>query len=167
MFNPQMRLVVQTVDKCTVMKDNTMVTRIGKGLVFYIGIDKQDSESTISKTVNWIIEFCKKYSRNSSITNKVSFISNNSTIDNNLNNEDTLPNILLLSQFTLFATYKKKNPSFHNAMGNETAFEIFKDMIKIIKHKLSSYNVQSGLFGEELEIIYGSSNLRTLYHELV
>ena len=178
-----MRLVIQKVDKCTVLKNKIKVTNIQNGFVFYIGVDKRDTEDTILKGVQFIIEFVENEFEDEKIINELEdenfeneFVYKNSIsniIKPNLHTPNLQklnlkkPNILLLSQFTLFATYKKKNPSFHTAMENKKAFKIFNEMTELIKQKLYKFNVQKGLFGEELEICYVSSDLKTFYYEIL
>lgn len=205
-----MRLVIQKVDKCTVLKNKIKVTNIQNGFVFYIGVDKRDTEDTILKGVQFIIEFVENEFEDEKIINELEdenfeneFVEDKSeninscfnksnlqykdTIKNNSQYKNSIsniirpnlqklnlqklnlqkPNILLLSQFTLFATYKKKNPSFHTAMENKKAFKIFNEMTELIKQKLYKFNVQKGLFGEELEICYVSSDLKTFYYEIL
>ncbi|KAL6121148.1 hypothetical protein NUSPORA_01977 [Nucleospora cyclopteri] len=59
-------------------------------------------------------------------------------------------NILLLSQFTLMASFKKNKPNFSKAAKTEIAKEIYYKIVEEVKEK-SNYKVLNGQF-------------KTLYH---
>ena len=87
-----MRVVIQRVKKASVSIDNKLFSSIGAGLLVLLGIEENDDENDIewltSKIVNLRIFSDAEDKMNKSII-------------------DTSGDILLISQFTLFASTKK------------------------------------------------------------
>ena len=99
----------QRVEECEVRKDNDeFVSKIEKGIVIYVGIEKKDEES-----VDILVEKGKKF------------------IKNNFKAE----NLMLLSQFTLMGEFRGKKPSFHKAGDNKKAEEVFYKLKEVLNAK--------------------------------
>lgn len=129
-----MRLTIQHVENCQVEHNNKIISEIKKGCAIYIGIETCDTLINITDCIKWLIQYI------------------------NHREED----ILLLSQFTLFASFKGKKPDFHRAMKNQQALEAFNQIVEEVKRN-SKFNIKSGIFGEYLNINYCSSDLQTFY----
>lgn len=131
-----MKVVLQRSKNSSVSVDNKIVGSINMGLVVFLGVGKNDTEADIDYLVNKIINL-RIFEDDEGKMNK-------SLID--VDGE-----ILLVSQFTLFAETKKgRRPSFINAGAPEKAilfYEIFKE--KLIHHGIST---KTGIFQAEMEV---------------
>lgn len=129
-----MRLTIQHVKNCQVEHNNKIISEIDKGLVIYIGIESCDTSQNISDCIKWLTQYIN----------------------------DKKEDVLLLSQFTLFASFKGKKPDFHRAMKNKQALEVFNKIIAEVQENCK-FNIKSGIFGEYLKINYCSIDLQTFY----
>ena len=132
-----MKLVIQRVIKCDLKIDRKIFSSIGYGMVVFIGISKEDDFSLLNKLATKISKL--------RIFND-EFDKMNKNI-NEINGE-----ILLVSQFTLFADTKKGNrPSFTGAANPEYAIKIYNGFVEELK-KIISTKIQTGKFGADMEI---------------
>jgi D-aminoacyl-tRNA deacylase len=70
----------------------------------------------------------------------------------NLSIKEAKGNILLISQFTLYASTNKGNrPSFMNAARPETAIPLYENFIQSMNHELGE-NIQTGEFGADMKV---------------
>ena len=125
-----MRLAIQEVEQTQVTFKGEHVAQIGAGIVIYVGISKGEGTANIP----WLME------------------DNIKTIGNH-------DSVLLLSQFTLFATFKTNKPSFHRAECPAVALEIFDEIWRVAQAELGD-RVKRGLFGKQLHIEVSSRNSR-------
>ena len=126
-----MRAVVQRVSKASVTIEGEIVGEIGNGLVILLGVKNGDTETDAKyladKCVNLRI-FTDKQSKF------------------NLSAVDVEGQILVVSQFTLYAdTRKGRRPSFIEAAPPEISEPLYEKFISFIK--LSGLKVASGKFG--------------------
>ena len=132
-----MKAVIQRVSSASVIIDSKTIASIENGMLILLGITHYDSNEDIS----WL---CKK------IVNLRIFSDNPGLINKSI--LDINGNILLVSQFTLFASTKKGNrPSFINAAKPIIAEPIYNEF----KNTLQSYfntPIQSGIFGANMKI---------------
>ena len=106
-----MKLVIQRVIESNLTIDKKIYSKIGYGMVIFIGISANDNESFLNK-----------------IASKVSKlrIFNDEFGKMNKNINDVNGEILLVSQFTLYADTEKGNrPSFIMAAKPENAIKIY------------------------------------------
>jgi D-tyrosyl-tRNA(Tyr) deacylase len=133
-----MKLVVQRVNKAKVVKVSTgeVAGEIEKGLFLLLGIKKEDSGKQVDELADKIV--------------KLRIISD-SNDKMNLSVQDTNLEILLVSQFTLYANTKDGNrPSFIDAEAPEKAKALYEYFIKKLKEK--SIKLQTGSFGDYMKI---------------
>jgi D-aminoacyl-tRNA deacylase len=132
-----MRAVIQRVLKSSVKVDAQIVGQINQGLVILLGIEEADKQEDIDWLSNKIC--------NLRIFNDQRGIMNQSILD-------IQGDILLVSQFTLYASTKKGNrPSYIRAAKPEFA----NDMYKNFENKLClllSKPIQTGIFGADMKV---------------
>jgi D-tyrosyl-tRNA(Tyr) deacylase len=132
-----MRAVIQRVSKGTVTINQDVYSQINSGLVIFIGIENNDSEEDI----DWL---CKK------IINLRIF--NDSFGVMNLSLNDINGEVLIVSQFTLFASTKKGNrPSYIKASKPDFAIPVYEKFIKKLE-VLSGKYIRTGQFGADMKI---------------
>lgn len=118
-----MKIVVQRVESACVLKENQIFSEIGNGLVIYTGIEKNEQEDAI----DWLLE----------------------KLEENLKPTE---NVLILSQFTLLASFKGSKPSFHRAEEHLKAKVYFEKILEKAKENFPG-RVKNGVFGVRLEIL--------------
>ena len=116
-----MKTVVQKVSKADVRVENETAGAIKKGLVVFLGIGRQDNETD----VDYLAE---------KIVNLRIFEDENQKM--NLSLTDVQGELLVVSQFTLFADCRKGNrPSFIDAAPPEKAEKLYKYFIDKAREK--------------------------------
>ena len=131
-----MKAVVQRVLKANLKVDGKLISEIGKGMVIFFGVGKGDEKSSLEK-------MAKK------LSNLRIFEDENGKM--NLSVKDIGGQILLVSQFTLFADCSHGNrPSFFDAEVPERANEFYLEMEKRLKNE--NIIVKMGVFGADMKI---------------
>ena len=131
-----MKTVVTRVKKASVTVDNKIISEIKNGLLVLVGFTENDDESKIDYMVN-------------KITNLRIFDDENGIM--NLSIKDINGSILSISQFTLYAdTTKGNRPSYINAMKGEYAIKLYEEFNNKLKE--NDINVQTGIFGAEMDV---------------
>lgn len=131
-----MRLVIQRVSKAAVYVDDNEVGRIKKGLLVFIGVERYDNDTDLTWLINKLV--------NMRIFPDETSKMNNSIVDVN-------GSVLLVSQFTLYASTKKGNrPSFVNSAAPKIAKLFYNKFITALKEL--SVNVETGVFGANMQI---------------
>lgn len=131
-----MRVVIQKVNEASVEVDEKLISKIDKGLLVLVGIKANDSLDQCDHLINKIL--------NLRIFEDENFKMNKSILDLNLE-------ILLVSQFTLYADCKKGNrPSFINAMPPVQAKEFYKNFVDKFKQKYPK--IEDGVFGAYMKV---------------
>ncbi len=132
-----MRAVIQRVSKAQVTANQMHVQRIGNGLVVLLGITHTD----LSEDVDWLIQ---------KIVNMRIFNDENDVMNKSI--LDVGGELLVVSQFTLFAQTKKGNrPSYSEAAKHDIAvplYEMFLEKATLTMGK----PVQCGIFGADMQI---------------
>ena len=132
-----MRTVIQRVQHASVTVDSSIISSIGQGLLLLLGIEAADTEEDIQ----WL---CRKV-LGLRIFDDEQGIMNRSIMD--INGE-----ILMVSQFTLLASYKKGNrPSWIRAAGHEHAIPMYERFVAVLSEGLGK-PVSKGIFGAEMQI---------------
>ncbi len=131
-----MKFIIQRVSSANVKVDGQIVGDIRKGFLVLIGIGQDDSKEIADKLIKKMLGL------------RIFEDENGKT---NLSLSDVDGNLLLISQFTLYADCKKGNrPSFVKAAGPDMAEELY-DYI-IAECKRSFPNVQKGIFGADMKV---------------
>lgn len=132
-----MRAVIQRVSQASCQVNGQVVSQIERGLLILLGVESDDSTTDMQ----WL---CQKIV-NLRIFSDEKGLMNKSIID-------VQGNILLISQFTLFALTKRGNrPSFIKAAKPEVAKPLFEATAKQLSELLSK-TVQLGVFGADMKI---------------
>ncbi|HIP43273.1 MAG TPA: D-tyrosyl-tRNA(Tyr) deacylase [Aquifex aeolicus] len=131
-----MRIVLQRVKQSWVKVDGRIVGKIGNGLNILLGIGKGDTEEDIKKLVNKILNL--RIFENEKGKFYYSVL-------------DIKGEILVISQFTLYANVKKgRRPSFEEAEDPKRAKELYEKFIEEIKK--SGLKVETGVFGAMMDV---------------
>ena len=131
-----MKFVIQRVTSASVDVDGVTVGKIGKGFLVLIGIGKEDNEEIADKMVKKLIGM------------RIFEDENGKT---NLSLNDVNGELLLISQFTLYADCKKGNrPSFINAGLPDEANRLYEYIISKCKDEIKV--VEKGVFGADMKV---------------
>ncbi|WP_432708116.1 D-aminoacyl-tRNA deacylase [Pedobacter sp.] len=132
-----MRAVIQRVTQAECRVDEQVTGAIEQGLLVFLGIEDADT----TEDLDWLaqkIAGIRIFSDEQGLMNKAL--------------ADINGNILLISQFTLFAATKKGNrPGFTRAAKPDKAIPMYKQMIKKLSTLLQK-EVQTGIFGADMKI---------------
>lgn len=131
-----MKLVIQRVSKASVTVEHEITGQIGQGFLALIGVGKDDTEKTVDKYVKKMLGL------------RIFEDENGKT---NLSLKDVNGELLLVSQFTLYANCKKGNrPSFIEAGEPEKANHLYEYMVEKCRKEIPV--VETGIFGANMEV---------------
>lgn len=132
-----MRVVIQRVRHASVSVGGERISAIGPGLLILLGIEEADT----SDDVSWLVG---KISR-LRIFNDEQGVMNRAITD--VGGE-----ALVVSQFTLMASYKKGNrPSYIRAAGHATAIPLYEAFCQALS-AATGRPVGTGLFGADMQV---------------
>ncbi len=129
-----MRVCLQRVSQASVTVDGEIVGSIGKGLVLLIGLKAGDDESLIAPMAKKVAELRIFEDENDKM---------------NLSLSDLSYEVLVISQFTLYAdTRKGRRPSFTGAMPPDQAEKLYLRIIETFRSM--GITVATGRFGAKM-----------------
>ncbi|MDA3852590.1 MAG: D-aminoacyl-tRNA deacylase [Spirochaetaceae bacterium] len=132
-----MRAIIQRVKKASVEINHDETRKIGPGLMVLLGIHDTDSQEDILWLSKKILQLR---------------IFNDGQGKMNLSLEDIKGQLMVISQFTLYASTKKgKRPSFNGAALPDKAIPLYQDFLYHCK-TFQNQPVVSGEFGAHMEI---------------
>ena len=132
-----MRVVIQRTQYASVKIDGTVKGKIDKGFMILLGIEESDT----TEDIDWL---CKKIVGLRVIDDE-NGVMNKSILD-------VCGDILLISQFTLMASYKKGNrPSYIRAAGHATAIPLYETFCSTLSNMLGK-EIQTGEFGADMKV---------------
>ena len=132
-----MRILVQRVTKASVTIDNNIKSKIGKGILIFVGIEEADNKEDIEWLANKIV--------NLRIFDDENGVMNKSAIEVNAE-------ILVVSQFTLHASTKKGNrPSYIKAAKPDISIPLYEEFCNVLSSKIEK-PVQTGEFGADMKV---------------
>jgi D-tyrosyl-tRNA(Tyr) deacylase len=132
-----MRAVIQRVSEAEVVVNFKSVGRIKNGLLILLGIEDSDTTKDIVWLAQKIVNM-RIFSNEAGLMNK--------------SVKDLGGNILLVSQFTLFAQTQKGNrPSFIKASKPEKAIPLYEQTIQVLEENLGK-KIATGIFGADMKI---------------
>jgi D-tyrosyl-tRNA(Tyr) deacylase len=130
-----MKVVVQRVSRASVSVDGQAVSSIGKGYLVLIGIGMEDTE----KQADVLAEKLVKLRVLSDAKGKM-----------NLSIQNVDGEMLVVSQFTLYAEMSGNRPSFLTAARPERAEPLYRYLIGRLERL--GIKVQQGVFGADMEL---------------
>ncbi len=131
-----MRAVIQRVARAEVVVDGRRVAEIGRGLVVFVGVEREDTSGDALY-----------------IATKVSSlrIFEDDTGRMNLSVRDTGGEVLCVSQFTLLADARKgRRPSLDRAEKPEHAEALYREVVENIRKE--GVSVKEGVFGGHMDV---------------
>jgi D-tyrosyl-tRNA(Tyr) deacylase len=132
-----MKVVIQRVSEASVMIDGNVHNQINQGFVVLLGVGQTDDEQDI----NYLVQKILGLRIFSDAEGKM-----NCSLDE-VNGE-----VLLISQFTLFASTKKGNrPSYIDAAPPAMAIPLYEKFIKVITASLGR-RLKTGIFGADMKV---------------
>jgi len=132
-----MRAVLQRVTEASCKVEGKITGEIKLGFLVLLGIEEADTDDDL----NWLAN---------KITGMRVFGDENGLMNKALADVDG--EILLISQFTLFAQTKKGNrPSFIKAARPDKAIPMYEQMIKALE-TLTGKKIATGIFGADMKI---------------
>lgn len=131
-----MKFVVQRVDEAIVSVENRIVGKIGKGLLVLMGVNQTDTIDIADKLLNKLLKL------------RIFEDENGKT---NLDIKNVNGQLLIISQFTLYADCRKGNrPSFINAGNPVDANELYEYVLKKCREVIP--DTEQGVFGAYMQV---------------
>lgn len=131
-----MRFVIQRVKEASVTVDGNVIGAIGRGFMVLIGVCQEDTRETADKMIRKMINM------------RIFQDENDKT---NLALSDVDGELLLVSQFTLYADCRKGNrPSFIKAGSPDLANELYEYIISECRKQVPK--VEKGEFGADMKV---------------
>ena len=131
-----MKFVIQRVSQAEVVVEEQSVGKIDQGLMVLVSICNSDTKEIADKLINKLIHLRIFEDENGK---------------SNLSIQDIHGNLLIISQFTLYADCRKGNrPSYTNAGNPDLANELYEYIIAQCQKEFP--NVQHGIFGAYMKV---------------
>ena len=131
-----MKFVIQRVSQAEVVVEEQSVGKIDQGLMVLVSICNSDTKEIADKLINQLIHLRIFEDENGK---------------SNLSVQDIHGNLLIISQFTLYADCRKGNrPSYINAGNPDLANELYEYIIAQCQKEFP--NVQHGIFGAYMKV---------------
>ncbi|MCI5902103.1 MAG: D-aminoacyl-tRNA deacylase [Blautia sp.] len=131
-----MKFVVQRVSHAQVTVDQKIIGKIGRGFLVLIGVGKEDDEKTADKYLKKLLGL------------RIFEDENGKT---NLSLADVGGELLMISQFTLYANCKKGNrPSFIDAGAPDKAEALYEYILSEARKQVDV--VEHGIFGADMKV---------------
>lgn len=131
-----MKFVIQRVTEASVTIEQEISGQIGKGLLVLVGVGEDDTKTLADKYIQKLLSL------------RIFEDENGKT---NLSLKDVDGELLLVSQFTLYANCRKGNrPSFIEAGSPEKAEALYNYIVEECRKRTPV--VQTGVFGAEMKV---------------
>ena len=132
-----MRVVIQRVSHASVTIEGQKKSQIGAGFLILLGIEQTDTQEDIAWLVRKILGL-RVFDDEDGVMNQDIL--------------ETGGDIIVVSQFTLMASYKKGNrPSWIRAAGHEVAIPLYNSFVKQLTEALGK-PVGTGEFGADMKV---------------
>lgn len=131
-----MRVVIQRVLEAKVTVEDRCTGSIGKGYLILLGVGSEDTKEIVDKYLDKILKL------------RIFADENGKT---NLSLQDVQGEVLVVSQFTLYADCRRGNrPDFIQAAGAAKAKELYEYVLYSIKDRIGK--VEAGEFGADMKV---------------
>ena len=130
-----MRIVLQRVNSAAVSVNGETVGSIGKGYLILLGIGGEDSAEDCRRLADKILKLR---------------IFPDEAGKTNLSLGDVGGELLVVSQFTLYADCRKNRPGFSHAAPPDMAKELYEYFVEYLRSQ--GKEVQTGVFGEYMKV---------------
>ena len=130
-----MRAVITRVNSASVTIDGEVHARIGKGLLVLLGVHRDDTEKEASKIADKICGLRIFEDENGKM---------------NLSPDKVQAEMIIVSQFTLFADCRSRRPGFSNAARPDTAIPLYEQVVRECRER--GFAVQTGVFAAEMMV---------------
>lgn len=130
-----MRLVIQRVQRASVTVDGEVVGKIGKGYLVLLGVGREDTRQTVEKYADKLLKLRIFEDENEKI---------------NLSLGQVNGELLVVSQFTLYADTRSNRPGFTEAAPPDLANELYEYFLEYVSDKVPV--VQHGVFGAHMDV---------------
>lgn len=131
-----MKLIIQRVDEASVIVDNQCVGKINRGYIVFLGIGSEDTKAVADSYVDKLIKL-RIFADEEGKTN--------------CSLPDVNGELLIVSQFTLYADCKKGNrPNFLKAAPPDDANSLYEYFVQECKKKVGK--VETGIFGAYMKV---------------
>lgn len=118
----------------SVAVDNQLVSQIGKGVLVFAAVGKDDTAREAETLASKILKLRMWDNWKKSV-------------------KDIEGEVLCVSQFTLFASTKKGNkPDFHKSAGGEVAREVYGHFYKSVQRQYAEEKVKDGVFQAMMDV---------------
>lgn len=143
-----MRFLIQEVKSASVTVDNNIISKMDRGLLIFVGVNNDDTQEIADKMLKKAIGL------------RIFPDENGKT---NLSLKDVDGELIIVSQFTLYADCRKGNrPSFINAGAPDHANELYE---YIIDKAINEYGIKTGhgIFGADMKVELINDGPFTIY----
>ena len=130
-----MLAVLTRVKSASVSVDGDTVGSIGKGFLVLLGVHRDDTENEADKVADRICGLRIFEDENGKM---------------NVSPADAGAELLIISQFTLFADIRSRRPGFTNAARPETAVPLYERVIEKCRER--GFRVETGVFGADMAV---------------
>ena len=131
-----MRAVVTRVKNASVLIEGREPAAIGKGFLVLLGVHEEDGEAEARKIADKLCGLRVFEDENGKM---------------NVNPHDAGAELLIISQFTLFADCRSRRPGFSHAARPEKAVPLYELVIALCREQ--GFVVQTGEFGADMQVL--------------
>jgi D-aminoacyl-tRNA deacylase len=130
------KLIVQRVNEAAVKVEDQTVGQIGKGVLVFFGVHKEDTHEKVSWLAQKLIHLRLFSDQNKKM---------------NLSLREVEGAALIVSQFTLYANcLESRRPDFSQTAPPQVAQPLYEQFVAELKKELP--RVETGIFGAEMEV---------------
>ena len=130
-----MRAVLTRVKSASVEIDGKITGQIGQGFLILLGVHQDDTEAEAARIADRICGLRIFEDENGKM---------------NVNPADAGAELLIISQFTLFADCRSRRPGFSRAARPETAVPLYETVIRLCRER--GFHVETGTFAADMQV---------------